>query len=143
MIGEVNKALNAFWNSFGVPAYLTGHVPDDAQFPFITFDAASSDAFSTAILTAFDWHKAVSGDNKINERAELMDDIAEAIPPQGRRIALTHGYIILYRNSADFQTYYDDQTDKSVIGGRTSYDDQMDLSVIGGRTSVECRYQTI
>ena len=32
------------------------------------------------------------------------------------------GMLALYRNSAGFQSYYDDPEDAAVIGGRTSYE---------------------
>ncbi len=105
-----------------VKAYLSGHVPDDAVFPYITFDVARGEEFSSTFLTVFDWHKADSGKNVNAERADLMDAIAEAIPQSGVLLEMSNGgYIELLRNGADFQTYYDDPEDKTVIGGRTAY----------------------
>lgn len=50
-----------------------------------------------------------------------MDDIAEAIPADGRKIALDDGFVIIRRNPSNFQSYYDDPNDSDIIGGRTSY----------------------
>ena len=32
------SALDSFWNRFGVPAYLSGLVPDDAKFPYLVYE---------------------------------------------------------------------------------------------------------
>lgn len=58
-----NKKLYNLWSSFDVPAYISGHVPPGASFPYITFDVAKGDAFADGVLTAFNWHKAVNGDS--------------------------------------------------------------------------------
>lgn len=117
-----HQALYAFWSQFGVPAYLFGHVPDGAEFPYITFDASVGDFSGSDVLTAFCWHKARSGANVNAERAALLDAIADAIPVGGTLIAFQGGAAKIYRNSAGFQSYYDDPEDKSVVGGRISYE---------------------
>ena len=123
---SVHIALMDFWEQFGIPVFLSGHVPEDQPFPYFTIEIGQSDAFSDSVLTAFDWHKIpnpeTSNANIMAERADLMDRIAAAIPPQGVKIPLPAGFLILFRNSADFQTYYDDPEDESVLGGRTSYE---------------------
>lgn len=121
-----HQALTAFWSKFtsggnAVTAYLSGHVPDNAPFPYITFDVAKPDAMGAIPLTAFNWHQAESGKNVNAERAALLDQIASAIPVEGVKLLCGDGFIILERNTADFQSYYDDPEDDSVIGGRTSY----------------------
>lgn len=123
---QTHKALTAFWGSFNVPAFISGHVPENQPFPYITFEVAQGDAFGETVLTAFNWHKIenpeISNANIMAERADLMDAIAQKIPPQGVKIPLDAGFLILSRNSADFQNYYDDPEDESVLGGRTSYE---------------------
>lgn len=123
---SVHIALMDFWEQFGLPVFLSGHVPEDQPFPYFTIEIGQSDAFSDSVLTAFDWHKIpnpeTSNANIMAERADLMDRIAAAIPPQGVKIPLPAGFLILFRNPADFQTYYDDPEDESVLGGRTSYE---------------------
>lgn len=123
---NVHIALMDFWEQFSLPVFLSGHVPEDQPFPYFTIEIGQADAFSDSVLTAFDWHKIpnpeTSNANIMRERAELMDRIAAAIPPQGVKIPLPDGYLVLSRNPADFQTYYDDPEDASVLGGRTSYE---------------------
>lgn len=124
---DVHKALTAFWGSFSfggeaIPAYLSGHVPDGAAFPYITYEVADGSAMSRSVLTAIVWCRAVSGLNVNAQRAAILDSIAAAIPEGGTLVRLPGGMLALYRNSAGFQSYYDDPEDAAVIGGRTSYE---------------------
>lgn len=113
---DVHKALYTFWSSFGIPAYLTGYVPDEAELPYITFEVADGAAMSTTFLTAYVW---VKEDNA--QRAELLDKVKDAIPCDGTQLFLPSGMLVLYRNSASFMTYQDDAEDPTIIGGRISY----------------------
>lgn len=118
---EAHKALYEFWAGFDVPAFLSGHVPQGTALPYITFEVVSEEPFATNFLTAFDWHQAQSGINVNAERAQMMDRIAQAIPPEGVLLPLTGGgYLELLRNGSGFQSYYDDPEDATIIGGRTS-----------------------
>ena len=82
---SVHIALMDFWEQFGLPVFLSGHVPEDQPFPYFTIEIGQADAFSDSVLTAFDWHKIpnpeTSNANIMAERADLMDRIAAAIPP--------------------------------------------------------------
>lgn len=123
---EFHQALYAFWSQFlynnvSIPAYLSGKVPNNATFPYITFDVAHGDGFSSSVLTAFIWIKAGSGINANAIRASILDDIERAIPITQTRIDYDGGFAYLSRNDTDFITYYDDPEDASVIGGRVSY----------------------
>lgn len=123
-MSAVHRTLYKFWSGFGVDSFLSGHVPDGAQFPYITFEIGNGDALTSGYLTAFDWHRHDGTGRNINaERAELMDAIGEAIPPEGVLLELPGdaGFLMLERNDSGFQQYYDDPEDKAVIGGRTSY----------------------
>lgn len=123
MIKDVHKALYQLFSEVGVDVYLSGHVPDDARFPYLTFNVASEDAFNSTFLTVMDWHRASNdGQNVNNERAEMMEQIAELIPYFGLILPLdSGGMLALHRNDSSFQMYYDDPEDPSIIGGRTSY----------------------
>ena len=53
---------------------------------------------------------------------EMMDKIATAMPVGGLLLALPEGgYLMIYRNDADFQSDWQDDTDTDIIAGRTSY----------------------
>lgn len=123
----LHQALYAFWSQFlygntPIPAYLSGKVPNNATFPYITFEVQKGDIFSASVLTAFIWVKAGSGINANAIRASIMDDIARAIPMQGTRMNFNGGYVTIFRNPSTFMSYYDDPEDSTVIGGRISYE---------------------
>lgn len=122
----LHEALMEFWGGFGVPVFVAGHVPDGQAFPYITIEIVQGDAFSSTVLTAFNWHKYDPAAEHVGltmaSRADLMDEIARAIPAQGTRLPVAGGFCVLSRNEADFQTYYDDPEDETVLGGRTSYE---------------------
>lgn len=116
---DFKSVLYEFWSQFGVPAYLSDCVPDDAALPYITYSVTQPALNGAAVLTAFNWHPREERGNA--DRSAMLDQIAGAIPTGGRLIPLGAGYIALYRNSADFQSDWQDETDTDVIGGRTSY----------------------
>ena len=89
MITEVHKTLMGFWSAFGAPAYISGHVPQDAAFPFITFTPEAGEAFGTSYMTAFTWHRITPEKGvgaAMEERSKLLDRIAAAIPDGGTTI---------------------------------------------------------
>ena len=120
----IHQALYAFWSQFSyggapIPAYLQGHVPEDAAFPYITFDVASGRAFSTSVVTATVWCRAESGINVNAQRAAILDSIDMALPEGDLRIDIPGGFVVLRRGSGDFHSYITDEDDKSVVGGVT------------------------
>lgn len=54
------QAIHSFWSSFGVPAYEENSVPDDAAFPRITYEAATSVFDSLVSLSASIWVRSTS-----------------------------------------------------------------------------------
>lgn len=117
---ETHKALYSFWSQFGVKAYLSGEVPTDALFPYITFNVEEGSFGTATFLTAFTWHKTKSYNV---ERTNLLDLIRQAIPESGTTLKLDNdkGLLKLERNTATFMSYYDDADDKEVKGSRISY----------------------
>ena len=80
----IHQALYNFWSQFSyggnlIPAYLQGHVPEDAAFPYITFDVASGRAFTPSVVTATVWCRAESGANVNAQRAAILDSIDRAL----------------------------------------------------------------
>ena len=54
------QAQHNFWNSFGVPAYEEHSVPDNATFPRITYEAATSTFEDIVSITASIWTRTSS-----------------------------------------------------------------------------------
>ena len=120
----IHQALYAFWSQFSyggnpIPAYLQGHVPEDAAFPYITFDVASGRSFATSVVTATVWCRAESGVNVNVQRASILDSIDRALPEADLRLDFQGGFAMLRRGSGDFHSYITDEDDKSVVGGVT------------------------
>lgn len=116
---DIRDALHDFWEQFGLPAYLEDCVPTDAVLPYITYNVTQSGFNGSVVLTAYNWHaRVISGDR---DRTEMMDRIADAFPVGGQMLPVDGGYIVMYRNDADFQTNWQDENDKDVLAGRTSY----------------------
>lgn len=116
----IKKVLYTFWSQFGIPAYLKDCVPDDAQPDYITYSVTQPGLGGFAVLTAFNWHRKSESGNKA--RTEMMDKIATAIPVGGLLLSLPEGgYLMIYRNDADFQSDWQDDVDTDIIAGRTSY----------------------
>lgn len=87
-------ALYQFFNSFGIPAYPSSAVPDDAVFPWLTYDApiGSFDDGEMSI-TANLWYYGES-ESKPNEKAR---EIAERIGYGGIKLRVDGGYIEIKR----------------------------------------------
>lgn len=120
----VHQALYGFWSQFSwgdvaIPAYLEGHVPSGAAFPYFTFSVSDSRAFATAVVTATVWCRAESGVNVNAQRAAILDIVDKALPEADLRLDFPGGFAMLRRGSGDFHSYITDEDDKSVVGGVT------------------------
>ncbi len=121
MISDVHKALQTFWSQFEwdgnlIPAYASGEVPNGAQLPYITYQVAYCNFGEATILSMMFWCNLTKHGNIC--RAEMLDAIASAIGHK-RTIPIPGGSIRLYP-ATPYQSYYDDPTERDVIGGRTS-----------------------
>lgn len=116
---DLHRTLYNFWASFGLPAWHQDTVPEEAPLPYITFQVASGEALSATILSATAWFRD-EGQGVNAQIAAVLDQIAAAVPNSGTVLKTADGYMALYRNSGTFQSYVQDETDKSVIGGRTA-----------------------
>lgn len=137
----INRALTEFWGSFlhngaYVPAYLVGHVREDATFPFITFTVSQGAYASSGFLTAFVWARQ-SADAEDDPPQQVVGDvlsqIAQAIPEGGRMLTFPGGAVWLNRNDSDFLTSYN-PTEEDSIPNTTAY------PIYGGRVSVMAQY---
>lgn len=129
-----NQALYEFWSSFEyegqlIPAYLSGHAPDSASFPYFTFESAQGAYGTTAILTAIVWFQTSLEPTDVSTQtrvAEVLGMVENAIPEGGRWLTFAGGGVLLRRNDASFLSYYnpdeeDNDTIQPVYGGRVSY----------------------
>lgn len=71
-------ALHQFFNSFGIPAYTSTSVPDDAEFPWMTYEPVISGRGETVASTVNLWYRTTSEavpNAKVEEMAEAIDNM--------------------------------------------------------------------
>ena len=97
-------AIYQFWNSFGLKAYEENTVPDDAVFPYITYQLVT-DSFDREIpLTASLWYRSESW-TAINAKTE---EISQKISRGGKIISCDDGAIWLKRGQPFSQNMGDE-----------------------------------
>ena len=100
-------AIFQFWNSFGLTAYEENSVPDDAAFPYITYQLVT-DSFDREIpLSASLWYRSESWTD-INAKTE---EISQKISRGGKIIACDGGAIWLKRGQPFAQSMGDESDD--------------------------------
>ena len=96
-----------FWNSFGLEGYEENSVPDDATFPYITYQLVT-DSFNTEVLmTASLWYRSESWLD-INAKTE---EISRAISSGGKIIPCDGGAVWLKRGVPFAQNMGDESDD--------------------------------
>ena len=88
------QAIDAFGNSFGIPAYDENTVAtggDSPQMPYITYNAVSGSVGQSLSLTASLWYKGYSWED-ISRKA---DQIAEAIGYGYTLVNVDGGYVYI------------------------------------------------
>lgn len=97
-------AIYQFWNSFGLTAYEENSVPDDATFPYITYQLVA-DSFDYEIpLTASIWYRSESW-TAINAKTE---EVSQKISRGGKIIPCDGGAIWLKRGQPFAQSMGDE-----------------------------------
>ena len=100
-------AIYQFWSSFGLTAYEENTVPDDAAFPYITYQLVT-DSFDREIpLTASIWYRSESWTG-INAKTE---EISQEISRGGKIISCDGGAIWLKRGQPFAQSMGDESDD--------------------------------
>ena len=87
------EAMQAFWQSFGMPAYSVETVPQNAKMPYITYELAT-DSFDTEVLmTASIWFHSYSWEGITTAADMISEQIAKMRPPtieiDGGRLYIT------------------------------------------------------
>ena len=84
-------AIYSFLASFGIPAYTETSVPDEAEFPYITYDLVVPDLFERANMQVNVWYRT---DSEAEPNAKVRE-IGEAIPQRGLKPLPCDGGVIL------------------------------------------------
>ena len=100
-------AIYQFWNNFGLTAYEENTVPEDATFPYITYQLVT-DSFDREItLAASIWYRSESWAG-INAKTE---EISQKISRGGKIIPCDGGAIWLKRGQPFAQSMGDESDD--------------------------------
>lgn len=98
-------ALHQFFNGFGIPAYTTTSVPDDAVFPWLTYELVTGSIENGEnALTVNLWYY---GDSEAIPNAKAQE-IADAIGYSGKILNADGGFIWIKRGSPWCQNLRDD-----------------------------------
>ena len=100
-------AIYQFWNSFGLTAYEENTVPDDATFPYITYQLVTDSFYREIPLAASIWYRSESWTG-INAKTE---EISQKISRVGKIISCDDGAIWLKRGQPFAQNMGDESDD--------------------------------
>lgn len=81
------RAQDAFWNSFGLPAYDMNTVPQTAELPYITYEAVGASFEVTQMVTASIWYRSRSWAG-VSQKAEEIAETIKSMPPS---VQIDHG----------------------------------------------------
>lgn len=90
---NVAKALNSFWKSFGIPAYIEDTLPSDVHIPYITYTLTQPGWQESASIQARVWYKGTN----YNAVMAKVDEIANTIG-EGFSIPTEDGNVVLYKD---------------------------------------------
>ena len=97
-------AIYQFWNSFGLTAYEENTVPNDAAFPYITYQLVTDSFYREIPITASLWYRSESW-TTINAKTE---EISQKISRGGKIISCDGGAIWLKRGQPFAQNMGDE-----------------------------------
>ena len=100
-------AIYKFWSGFGLTAYEENTVPDDAAFPYITYQLVTGSFDREIPLTASIWYRSESW-TAINAKTE---EISQKISRGGKIISCDCGAIWLKRGQPFAQSMSDESDD--------------------------------
>lgn len=106
---DKEQALQTFWAQFGVTAYEQNAVPDDATFPYITYESITDNFGAQNVLTASIWDKAESWAQCIN----LLHTIENTLGYGGYTVNYTNG-LMWVKRGMPFAQRQGDPSDDSI-----------------------------
>lgn len=97
---SINRALNAFFNGFGIPGYLEDNIPPAASLPYLTYKPTIPGGWNeTTSFHARLWYPSKGGRAPI---LQTEDTISTAIPRGGLKIECEGGAILLDKDDKDW-----------------------------------------
>jgi len=120
VIERIHKALLEFWESFGIPAYVSGYVYDPEKpnaepeelMPYITFEVVRGDYFVPSYTSAVIWDFSRS----FTKLWAVAGAIEAAIPAiGGYTVDFEGGFLRIMRGSPFIQIYPQEQKDITAL----------------------------
>lgn len=97
---SINRALNTFFNGFGIPGYLEDNIPPAASLPYLTYKPTIPGGWNeTASFHARLWYPSKGGRAPI---LQTEDAISAALPRGGLTIKCEGGAILLDKDDKDW-----------------------------------------
>lgn len=100
-------AIYQFWSGFGLTAYEENTVPEDATFPYVTYQLVTDSFDREVAATASLWYRGESW-TAINAKTE---EISKKIGASGKKIAVDGGGIWIKRGQPFAQNMGDESDD--------------------------------
>ena len=100
-------AIYQFWSGFGLTAYEENTVPEDAAFPYVTYQLVTDSFDREVAATASLWYRGESW-TAINSKTE---EISKKIGASGKKIAVDCGGIWIKRGQPFAQNMGDESDD--------------------------------
>lgn len=97
---SINRALNTFFNSFGIPGYLEDNIPPGAELPYLTYKPVIPGGWNeSSTFHARLWYPSKGGRAPI---LQTEDTISAALPRGGLTIECEGGAILLGKDDKDW-----------------------------------------
>lgn len=97
---SINRALNTFFNGFGIPDYLEDNIPPAASLPYLTYKPTIPGGWNeTTSFHARLWYPSKGGRAPI---LQTEDTISAALPRGGLKIECEGGAILLDKDDKDW-----------------------------------------
>lgn len=104
---DKDQALYHLWSGFGLPAYDETSVPDNTEYPYITYSTSISSLGNPVTLNASIWYRS----NSWVDASRKAEEIAEYIGIH-RVIPLDTGYLYIVQGSPFAQRMGDDTDER-------------------------------
>lgn len=110
MIVDVASALYTFFSSFGIPAYTTNNVEENAVLPYLTYDLAVGKPLSSTPIGARLWWEGTLPRALLEKSDEIQKRIGTGI-----QLQCGNGYIWLYQGEPFAQPVEDEDDRLSTL----------------------------
>lgn len=84
-------ALHGFFSGFGIPAYVSTNVPEDAKFPYLTYDPVFDSWGNQVSVAANLWYYTTSEALPNSKAQDIADMLPVYVPCKGGAILIDRG----------------------------------------------------